>query len=96
MSAERALAIFAFFGELEAPLQLVSGNSTIIVFDGALGTDTTRWMSRSSSSDGAQRMRKRCWDETGGNRARRSHPPRGSPPTGYATYSHPPQARRKS
>ena len=50
MIAERALAIFPFFGELEAPLQVVSGNSTIIVFAGALGTDTTRWMSRSSSS----------------------------------------------
>jgi hypothetical protein len=40
MIAERALAIFAFFGELRAPLQVVSGNSTIIVFGGALGTDT--------------------------------------------------------
>ena len=50
MIAERALAIFAFFGELDAPLQVVSGNSTIIVFAGALGTATTRWMSRSSSS----------------------------------------------
>jgi hypothetical protein len=39
---ERALLIFAFFGELEAPLQVVSGNSTIIVLEGALGTDTTR------------------------------------------------------
>ena len=39
MIAERALAIFPFFGELEAPLQVVSGNSTIIVLAGALGTD---------------------------------------------------------
>jgi hypothetical protein len=50
MIAERALAIFAFFGELEAPLQVVSGNSTIIVLAGALGTAITRWMSWSSSS----------------------------------------------
>jgi hypothetical protein len=28
---DRALAIFPFFGELEAPLQVASGNSTIIV-----------------------------------------------------------------
>jgi len=33
MIAERALAIFPFFGELEAPLQVVSGNSTIIVLE---------------------------------------------------------------
>ena len=49
MTAERVLAIFALFGELEAPLQVVSGNSTIIVFAGEPGTEITRWMSWSSS-----------------------------------------------
>ena len=29
-------------GELDAPVHVVSGNSTIIVFDGALGTEITR------------------------------------------------------
>src|SRR5258708_1512869 len=47
--SERAFAICDFLGELDAPLQLVSGNSTIIVLDGELGTPITRWMSRSSS-----------------------------------------------
>jgi hypothetical protein len=37
MIAERPLAILPFFGELEAPSQVGSGNSTIIVFEGALG-----------------------------------------------------------
>ena len=38
--AERAEAIRAFFGESLAPGQVGSGNSTIIVFPGALGTPT--------------------------------------------------------
>jgi len=42
--AERAEAIWAFLGELLAPLQDVSGNSTIIVLDRALGALITRWM----------------------------------------------------
>ena len=42
MIAERALAIFPLFGELEAPLQVGSGNSTIIVLAGALGTAPMR------------------------------------------------------
>jgi hypothetical protein len=40
--AERARLICAFFAELRAPLQLVSGNSTIIVLAGELGTPITR------------------------------------------------------
>jgi hypothetical protein len=42
VSADLALAICDFFGELDAPLQVVSGNSTIMVLDGALGTLTTK------------------------------------------------------
>jgi hypothetical protein len=40
--AERAAAILDFFGESLAPGRVGSGNSTIIVFIGELGTPTTR------------------------------------------------------
>ena len=42
ISFARAFAIAAFLGEDAAPLQVVSGNSVIIVFAGLPGADTTR------------------------------------------------------
>ena len=42
MIAERALAISPFFGELDVPLQVGSGKSTIIVLAGVLGTAPMR------------------------------------------------------